>query len=532
MIAVTEKFKTYAAHPRREVEFKCLIGETEYSRNKIVDLDIEDSVVSNEDFEIGAVVSSKLGLTLRTEDIIVNNASIKPFVRFLVDSDPTEWLQQGEMFVDSRLKIGNVYKFSCYDKLITASKSYSTDLLFPNTQYQMLIELAYNLGIEIEDETLAIINTTYTVSSKPEDNLYTFRDIIKFIAISNGCSARMSNVGKLEFVSFVDRTVIKSILASENWNPRELNPFKVIKKLVFNYNSNLEPIILGEGDEDVTLYLSNPFITVEMADTIFADIYDLNYSPISFNWKCEPWVQAGDFISVTTRQASFNTLVLRMRKKYKGGLNALIESPSSTGSQSEFGFKGTLNQSLSEVNRRIGLFAHSTNTAKKTIRQTVAQVALMPLTTATETDIEFVVTLNGVASAASTLRITFRILGSDIGREMRVPLVAGANFISFSTLRARMPKVSDWLFCRMTVDSGNFVIEKDECEFYIYGGNIVSGDVKPILEFEDLVAEALSSTGITDLAVVVTPYNITIGVSDTIEEQNVLTDNLGGVVIA
>lgn len=485
MIAVTDKFKTYAANPRREVEFKCLIGETEYTRNQIVDLDIEDSVVSNEDFEIGAVVSSKLGLTLRTEDTIANNASAKPFVRFTVDGDPSEWLQQGEMFIDSRLKIGSVYKFSCYDKLITASKTYTTDLLFPNTQYQMLIELAYNLGIEIEDETLAMINTAYSVSGKPEDNLYTFRDIIKFIAISHGCSARMSNVGKLEFVSFVDRTVVKTIPASDNWNPRELNPFKEIKKLVFNYSTNLEPIIIGEGDEAVTLYLNNPFVTVDMANEIFTDLYDLNYSPFSFNWKCEPWIQAGDFISVATRQSSFNTIVLRMRKKYKGGLSASIEAPSSSGTQSEFGYQGTLNQSLSEVNKRIGLFAHATNTSKKTIKQTVVQVALMPLTTASETDIEFVVTLNGTASVASMVRITFRISGSDIGREMRVPVVAGQNFISFSTLSKKLPKVSDWLFCRMKVDSGNFVIEKDECEFYIYGGNIVSGEVKPILDFTD-----------------------------------------------
>ena len=530
MITVSQKFKDYAANPDRLVEFKCLIDGVEYDKTKIIDIDIEDAIISGEDFELGSVVSSKLGLTIRTSDAIANNAEMKPYVRFIVGGDTTEWIQQGTMYVDSRFKNANVYKFSSYDKLITSQKPYETDLLFPNTQAQVLIELAYNLGIEVDEATTTMINPAYMVPTKPDSKQYTYRDIIKFIAISHGCCARMSNTGKLQFVSFVSRTSVKSITQSESWSAKELNPFKEIKKIAFNLDSDLEPIILGEGDESVTLKVYNPWVTEEMANTIFTAIYDISYMPLSFGWRCEPWIQTGDFVTVQTRSATFNSIILRLRKKYKGGLSATVESPCSTASQSEFGFGGKIGTQIAQMGQRIGLFAHATNTSKKTVKQTAVQVALMPLTTASETDIEFVVTLNGVASVDSILRVSFRIAGSDVGRIMRIPVKAGlvGNFISFSTLRAKVPKISDWLFCRMVVDAGNFVIEKNECEFYIYGGNIVSGDVKPILEFEDVIEYV---EGLSDGLIVTFPENISIIVSDSIGTISGLSDNLGGVNI-
>ena len=528
MIEVSEKFKSYSANPKRKVEYKCLVDGVEYTDSDIIDVDIEDAIISSSDFELGAVISSKLVLSLRTSGEIANNAEIKPSIRFVVDGDPTEWIQQGVMYIDSRFKITTVYKFSCYDKLITATKDYFTDLEFPNTMYQILVELAYNLGIEIDESTLEMINVAYTVSTKPEDGTYSFRDIIKFIAISHGCSARMNSIGKLDFVPFIDRTSIKTISTSESWSVRELNPFKEVKKLVFNYDTNLEPIIIGEGDESVTLYVNNPWITEEIANEVFTDIYDLSYNPVSFNWRCEPWIQPGDFITVQTRSESFNTLILRMRKKYKGGLNANVEAPSSTGTQSEFGFKGTMGTQIADVGRRIGLFSQKFNTSTKKIKQSANQI-MNPLavTTSSETDIMMYVTINFTASVASIVRFTFRIAGSDIGREIRVPCVEGDNFASFQTLIKKFPLISDWLYLRAKIDSGLMTIQSTDAEFVIYGGNLISGEVKPILEFEDAVEMV---TMISDNAYVTMPTNIVINLEDTVEVSGI-SDALGGVDI-
>lgn len=497
MYNVTQKFKDYSSNPNRELDAKVEINDVAYLRNSIVEMEVEDSIISDEDFEIGSAVVSSMTLQIKTSDLIPKNAKIEPFVRFSVAGDYTEWLPLGEFYIDSRVKQGGIWNLSCFSKLIVAQQTYHTDLLFPNTMAQVMTELLYNLGLELDLNTT--IDTAYTIDTNPVDSMFTFRDVIRFIAISHGKCARMNKDGKLEFTDISDVTPIHTITQAFSKSCKELNPLKTITKVVFNYNTNLEPIILGVGDEDATLWCHNPFITVPTADLVFALVQGLEYQPLSATIYSFPYLEVGDWVTVQHRDGSYDTIILRTRFSFKGGMSTIIESPSVTGSQSEFGFDGNTGQQIAEMGKRIGLFAHTTNTTKKTVKQTVVQIALIPLTTASETDIEFVVTLNGVASVDSILRVRFRIEGEDVGRIMRIPVKSGldGNFISFSTLRAKIPKISNWVFLMMAVDSGNFVIESEECEFYIYGGNIVSGDVRPILEFEDEIGFI---TGISDSA--------------------------------
>lgn len=529
MYNVTEKFKTYAAHPQRVTYSKVVIADVEYTDANIVDWDTEDSAIADNDLQLGSVVTSHLNLSLNTPTLIPSNAQIKPYIQFSVDGDLTEWCPMGVFYVDSRNYKNKLWRFSCFDRLLVTQQYFKSDLLYPNTMYQVVVEMSYNLGLNVSQATLDMLTALgYAIATKPNEE-WSYRDVLSYIAIACGCNVRMNRLGEMEFFKH-GSAVVRNITAAEITRPEEVAPNKLITQLICNYDSDQEPIIVGVGELDNALYVYSPYITEEIANTIFEEVNELTYDPIQTGWRCEAYLDIGDKVTVTTREKTYTTFILRHRTKYRGGLSSKIESPCSTVQQSEFQFGGSINNQIAEVGKRIGLFANTTNTSKKTIKQLAVQVALMPLTTASETDIEFVVTFNGVASVDSVLHVSFRIAGSDIGRVMRIPVKAGlvGNFISFSTLRAKVPKISDWLFLRMVIDSGQFVIEKEECEFYIYGGNIVSGDVKPILEFEDLVG---SIEGLSDGLSVVFPTHVSIVASDSIGTVAGLSDNLGGVVI-
>lgn len=530
MYDTSDNFKSYAENTSRTVDVKIVIGESEYLKNSIVELEIEDSIISEEEFELGGCITSRMNLTLKTDDLIPNNAEMKVYMRYVLGAESSEWLPLGVFYIDSRSYQNKMWKFVCFDKLIVSQKYYDSALVFPNTMHQVLIELCYNLGITISSGLLESINLTYMINSKPDYGIRTYRDMIRFIASAHGKVAKLNKNGELEFRDFVTRTSQHTIIPSKVIQCEEINPQKAFTKLVFNYDSDLEPIILGEGDESTTLWAYNPYITVEMAESIFEAINGISYYPLSLSWFCRPDIETADFISVQTRETTYSTIILRNTLTFSGGMSANVISPSKTISQSEFGFDGTMGQQFAEVEKRIGLFAHTTNTSKKIIKQVVSQVALMPLTTATETDIEFVVTLNGIATVASILRITFRIIGSNIGREIRYPVAVGENLVSFSTLIKRLPKVSDWLFCRMVVDTGNFVIEKNECEFYIYGGNIISGNVQPITEYEDTL-DLITIMPLGEDLLVTLVEDIRRNASDDLEISLTITDNLEGTVL-
>lgn len=533
MQTVTQLFIDNATSPLRNVESRVLIDGVYYDDAVIVNWDIQSACVTDNDMQIGAAVSSVLNLEIRTDDDIAAGVSVQPFIRFVVNEVASEWLSMGVFYVDSRTKRLNSYRFKCFDGLIFSQRTYFTDLIFPNTMHQVIVELTYNLGITVSATFLStLLASGYAVPAKPADT-DTFRHVLSYVASSHGGNLIMNRDGELDMV-VNSKIASLAITDAQGKRPEILAVHKSITLVAINVDSEFEPYILGVGDTENIMYNYNPYVTQEIADSVFAMVDGIEYDPIRFGWTGVGFTDVGDRITYTVGSTVYETLILSQKFKYGGGLSSTIEAPSSTVQQSELGFGGSTAAAIAQIGQRIGLFAWSTNTAKKTIKQSKAQVCLMPLTIAGETDIEFVVTVNGIASLDSTLTVVFKTRGIEIGRTFNIPVRAGANFVSFSTLVKRLPKMSDWLFCNMKIENGSFIIEKEECEFYIYGGNIVSGNVRPILEFEDLIPVFSGNTiKLEGVSIVFKPNKVSISASDSITSSIELSleNNLGGVDI-
>lgn len=485
MYSVSDKFKQYSALRDRIVQAQVDINGAIYGIDSIVEFVIEDSIVTEEDFELGSVVSSTLSLTIKTDDFIANNAEIKPYIRFVSEGDPTEWLPLGVFYVDSRKKQNGVWKFSAFDRLILSQALYETDLQFPTTMEQVLTEVCSHLGIVTEPTV--VVDPTLMINTKPEYGTYTYRDIIRFIATTCGKCARMSKNGKLDFVDVSNRVAIESIPASDITRCEETNPLKTITKLIVNYDSELEPYIVGDGDVANTLWVYNPYVTQEIADSMFLAVANLEYMPLSFSWKCRPHLEVGDLVSVDYRGTIYTTIILRNTIKFKGGLTAETHAPSSTAQESEFGFSGTIDTAISKVGSRIGLFAQAINQSTATIRTTSTTFLYIPITTSAETDVEFIIAIMGTATVDGILTLEIKLDGSPIGIPWRYPVKTGANLVSLSFLIRKIPKVSGILLLTLKMSSGTFTIAKNEGQFNLYGGNLVMDTGIPYLVFEEIV---------------------------------------------
>jgi hypothetical protein len=372
---VSELFKQYVTQPDREFHIKALVDGVEYLSTSVVEFEIEDSLIPSEDFTLGSVITSRLDISIRTADSIPTNAKIEPFVRMkcttnpwsslmavwpfereelfdsfwneIIDDEYTEWVPLGAFYVDTRNYKNNVWKFTCYDKIILAQQDYVSALVFPTTMQAVWDEVCDQLGY-VSDVSV-VINPTYMIPYKP-DKLFTLRDMLSFIASAHGASILMSKDEKVSFKKFLPGADKTSILASDYFKCDQINPLKTFTKLLVTYNTKGEFLTSGSGDADHTLSFYNPFVDQAMLDSLLSELNGLAYVPITMDWKGRPDLEVGDAVAITLRNgAIINSIFLTNKSKFKGGLKQTTTAPSYSPQRSETDYKGSIQLKIAEA---------------------------------------------------------------------------------------------------------------------------------------------------------------------------------------
>ena len=498
MIEVSDKFKEYCRDKNRIIDAKVLVSEgdefIEFGKNAIVDFIINQSITNDEDFSIGNVVSSKLEIQLYTEKEIERNAIIKPYIRIGKRDDYSEWLQLGKYRIDTRTKQGSVWKFECYDELIRAQELYKTNLQFPTTSKQMLLEILFNMEYEYDEEFINNL-PEYSITRKPGDYSYTYREMLGYIAQMYSSNIIMDNTGRIKFIKVTDRDTKISIQPSEYSGLKQLNEPKIFKKIAANVGGETQQIVIGDGDIDNTLFIENPFVSEEILENIYDDILDYTYVPVDLsNWRGFPFIECGDFIEFIQKDGtSLKTVVQSNTIIFKGGLSGKIKSPAKSFMQSEYGFNGDTSRAINNIKSKIGTFVLAENSSEIKINSRPRAAMMLPITSLDVTDIQVNMTFIGESTLDTTFYTELRGSTGVLGKQIKSKLFQGYNTISVSFLIPALPPLSDNLLLFSQVDAGEFFIEKNNAQVYIYGANLVSGSglpyaaIEDVLEFEEYI---------------------------------------------
>ncbi|MGB4204862.1 MAG: hypothetical protein WBJ84_04495, partial [Bacteroidales bacterium] len=132
------------------------------------------------------------------------------------------------------------------------------------------------------------------------------------------------------------------------------NQNKVITRIVSTYNFNGDDVTFqrGEGDEHSTLKISNPFMTNEIMNDLYQELYGLEYVPYSMQWRCYPYLEPGDQIIIEDQKGEYlQSYIMQNKMTFKGGLRADTKAPASSQQQSEFKHKGTLTQKVENLQK-------------------------------------------------------------------------------------------------------------------------------------------------------------------------------------
>ena len=346
LLTPSELLALYLSSSSREFEIKAVVGGIIYDDTSVVEFDIEDSIIPSEDFTLGAVISSKLTIKLRTSDAVPSNSSIAPYVRLTGRRGPTEWIELGKYYIDTRGYQDNVWMFTCYDKLILSQQLFVSSLVYPATMADVYAELCGQLALT--SDSSVVINPTYMISYKDLD--ITMHDMLGYIASAHGASVRLTkDTEQINFVKFNPAVTKIPILTSDYFKAQQTNPLKTYTAVCLTYNTDGETLTAGAGDSDHTFNIYNPFMDQGMLNSVLATINGFSYMPFTMDWKGNPTLDIGSAIIVTQRDGTtFPSLVLTNNASYKGGLKASVTAPSYSPQRSETDYKGGLKKYVAD----------------------------------------------------------------------------------------------------------------------------------------------------------------------------------------
>lgn len=157
---------------------------------------------------IGKVVKQQIDVVLlNPSGSLPRMAQVVPYVRVCTPTEHSEWLKQGEFFIDWREVTKNddgldVLTLHGFDALAKAEQDYdSTNLNFPAKDIDIVREIAGKLGIQVDSRTVTLMNAQYRL---PLPTGYSLGEYLSFIASMYVGNFIITEQGALRLVSYTE----------------------------------------------------------------------------------------------------------------------------------------------------------------------------------------------------------------------------------------------------------------------------------------------------------------------------------------
>lgn len=312
-----------------------------YEDANILEMSIEETVNPGDDFELGAAPSAlfKVSLIDVDENIIFEQEVIKPHIGLKL-TNTIEYVPLGVFIVDEIKKEKRTIKLTCFDNMVKLEKPYFSELTYPAPLNTVVQEICAKAGV-----TLATTNLPTTQIGNLSG--YTLREAIGFIAAFLGGFARFNRDGQLEITSYTNSNVIITAdnYASLDTAERTYSIGKLTCYVGEDEEGNMQVLTAGTTGHEVVFEC--PIMTQEQLNNIHATLSQLSYMPFNMEWQGNPALMAGDKITIIdAKDNTYNTLLMRQKIMYRGGLKATAEAVGKTEQAQEFRTTGTLTKKM------------------------------------------------------------------------------------------------------------------------------------------------------------------------------------------
>lgn len=316
MHTVTDAFNAACSAPGREITSKVNFnGTTDLPASEIQEIVVTEQFGSSDGVTIGAAFSSSCKVTFYKQDnLLLNGAYFIPSVGIMVGGE-AQYVQKGKYYIpsDGVEDSGKLWvTVTGYDRMAGLTEDYMPTITFPATPTQVLADVCKQAGVTPPAVTMPSIQIAAPYTG-------TLRQQLGWLAGLIGCNAKFDATGNLVFCWYADGglTVGRDTQYMDGLTLTTDDAF-TIHSLLTGTDSN--PISVGAGKGITTI---NPYMTAEVAETVFAEIDGKTMRPCTVKWRGNPAVEAGDIVSVIGGSGeNLTAYVMELKTQIKGGMSS------------------------------------------------------------------------------------------------------------------------------------------------------------------------------------------------------------------
>lgn len=276
----------------------------------------------NNEITIGNTCSSSVTFSIYMPTISLENKEIAIFEGVKVGTE-IKYIKLGIFTVTKQTSDGEYTSYEAYDRMYKADMPYFSDMAFPSTDKAILNEICGKLGISLATN----IVTAHTINDKPQG--YTYREIIGYMAMLQGCNAVINSDGNLELRWYKDSGyVLDGHKYYQQGVTFTTSKDFIIQKLTCNNtkSGSTEQSEITSGDGATGLTFANPFMTQEILDEVYKKIGGFAFRPIEVKFVGDYRLEVGDIITVNKAGVDYKVPVMQITHECDGGLMDTITS--------------------------------------------------------------------------------------------------------------------------------------------------------------------------------------------------------------
>lgn len=282
----------------------------------------QNMINPNNEITIGNTCSSSVTFSIYMPAISLENKEITIFEGVKVGKE-INYIKLGIFTVTKQTSDGEYTNYEAYDRMYKADMPYFSDMTFPNTDKAILNEICGKLGISLATN----IVTAHTISDKPQG--YTYREIIGYMAMLQGCNAVINSDGNLELRWYKDSGyVLDGHKYYQQGVTFTTSKDFIIQKLTCNNtkSGSTEQSQITSGDGATGLSFANPFMTQTILDEIYKKIGDFQFRPLTVKFVGDYRLEVGDIITVNKSGVDYKVPIMQITHECDGGLMDTVTS--------------------------------------------------------------------------------------------------------------------------------------------------------------------------------------------------------------
>lgn len=300
---------------------KYVVGGKEHTET-LNNFKFQNMINPNNEITIGNTCSSSVTFSIYMPTISLENKEITIFEGVKVGTE-IKYIQLGIFTVTKQTSDGEYTSYEAYDRMYKADMPYFSDMAFPNTDKAILNEICGKLGISLATN----IATTHTINDKPQG--YTYREIIGYMAMLQGCNAVINSDGNLELRWYKDSGyVLDGHKYYQQGVTFTTSKDFIIQKLTCNNtkSGSTEQSEITSGDGTTGLSFANPFMTQTILDEIYKKIGGFTFRPLTVKFVGDYRLEVGDIITVSKGGVDYKVPIMQITHECDGGLMDTVTS--------------------------------------------------------------------------------------------------------------------------------------------------------------------------------------------------------------